>query len=97
MNAFKDSAFDFSGTSGGNPVPIVPEEDEDVNGFYIQVNGAGTKYWFSPSTGKVRAITSAEWDFLRAVEGSHTPDDTIKVTLPIVNVSPNWLTKAAAL
>ena len=82
---------------GAVPIPIVPEEDEDVNGFYIQASPAGTKYYFSPSSGKVRPLTSAEWSFLRAMEGTHSADDTLDLKLPIINVSDEWLAKATAL
>lgn len=84
---------------GAVPIPIVPEEDEDVNGFYVQLvgDGSGPKYWFSPSTGKLRKIGTPEWLWLRAAEGTHTTADTIDVKLPILNVSQEWLTKALAL
>lgn len=78
--------------------PIIPEqEDEDVNGFYVQVSSSQPKYWFSPSTGKVRRISTAEWEFLRAVESTRTTGDTVDVKLPIVNVSADWLGKALKL
>jgi len=81
--------------SGG--VTPVKDEEEDMNGFYIQASSAGTKYWFSPATGKVRAISSAEWDFLRALESSHATGDTHVTKIELQNVSQGWLEKAIAL
>lgn len=87
----------IAGAGAATPIITTEQEDEDVNGFYIQVNGGSPKYWFSPSTGKVRKISSAEWNFLRAVEGSHTDTDTVDVKLPIVNVSAGWIASALKL
>lgn len=94
LNVFKDNAFDFSGTLG-TAKPI--EEEEDVDGFYVKDIKSGKFYWFSPTRGKLRAISKAEWDLLRSVEASSTAGDTYDVKLPIVSVSPNWVAAALKL
>jgi len=81
----------------GGAAPIKKDEEEDMNGFYIQASSAGAKYYFSLATGKVRAISSAEWDFLRALESSHAVGDTHVTKIELQNVSQGWLDKALAL
>jgi lysozyme len=73
------------------------KEDEDVNGFYVKAINADKFYWFSPSTGKLRTISSTEWSLLRAVESTKTAGDTIDVVLPIINVSQAWINSASKL
>ena len=83
-----------TGGSKPTPIPTLPESlEDDMNGFYIEASSAGAKYYYSPSSGKVRQIPSDEWAFLRAVESTRGGIDPIKV----VTVSQNWLNKALAL
>lgn len=78
------------------PTPV-PQEDEDMNGFYVRANNTDKFYWFTPQTGKLRVVGSAEWQFLRAVEASKNPINTTDVVLPIVNVDQSWIDKGLKL
>lgn len=84
-------------------VPIVtpptpaPQKDEDMNGFYVRANNTDKFYWFTPSTGKLRSISSAEWQFLRAVEASKNAANTVDVVLPTINVDQSWIDKGLKL
>lgn len=78
------------------PTPV-PQKDEDMNGFYVRANNTDKFYWFTPQTGKLRVISSAEWQFLRAVEASKNTVNTTDVVLPIVNVDQIWIDRGLKL
>jgi lysozyme len=77
--------------------PIQEEEDEDVEGFYIQADSAGAKYYFSPSKGNVRPVSSDEWSFLRAVEQTAGGLSSLGRPIQLITVSQGWLDKAIKL
>ncbi|WP_314148244.1 hypothetical protein [uncultured Leifsonia sp.] len=85
-----------AGTGPATPIPP-KREDEDVEGFYIRTRNDGPVYWFSPATGKLRAVSSGEWSFLRAVETTAGGLQALGRPLPIITVSDNWLGKAKQL
>jgi lysozyme len=80
-----------------NAEVIQEDEEEDMDGFYIQVSSAGAKYYFSPAKGKARPVSSAEWSFLRAVEGTAGGLKALGRPLPVINVSQGWLDNATKL
>ena len=83
--------FSGSDTAGGDSTPVIQEEDD--MGYYYYYDSNIAVRFFSEGRGKSRAVSSAEWNAVRAMQRGAIP----KLPVREHRVSQNWYNKINAL